>query len=202
MQNCLWAFLWKSLFYNYTHNNNTKDSSLLGCNTVQLGVDFSTFRRLLMSSSSAFGSWKWRNYDSSKHQKVLTQQHSVISHNILKFSNTTVRTSYLATLTTMEITAGTKKNAGFLWANRHQSFFEQCPSWQSLYQLNETKEDYKMEKSVMVREKGLQDAYLCVNIVWFSNILMHSSFKVFSWIFLTITESKHFSTTTLRDMKG
>ena len=35
----------------------------------------------------------------------------------------------------------------------------QCPSSQSLYWLNNIKEDYKMEKSVMFQEKGLQDAY-------------------------------------------
>jgi len=54
----------------------------------------------------------------------------------------------------------------------------------------------------MVREKGLQDAYLCMDIVRFSNTLMYPSFKLFSWIFLNITESKRFSTTMLRYMKG
>jgi hypothetical protein len=46
----------------------------------------------------------------------------------------------------------------------------------------------------MVREKFLQDTYLCIDMDSFSNILMHSSLKLFIWIFLSITASKHLNT--------
>ena len=59
-----------------------------------------------------------------------------------------------------------QNSAGFLWANRKQSFFEHSVHLDSHFiSLTKSKKSIKMAKSVMVWQKGLQDAYLCMDIV-------------------------------------
>jgi hypothetical protein len=102
---CLnWHWLYSTYIYIYTTQNRTlKPAGKWRCviERIVLGVlkDGSAFIVTVKQSKmcSSAWPWKWSHYSPSKCLEPLTQWHSVTSQKIWIFSNTTVRTSNIAT---------------------------------------------------------------------------------------------------------
>jgi hypothetical protein len=89
ISHCYVRWLWKSFFI--PNDTIFEDSSLLGCDSVLLDEWFQMFQRNMVPSFSTLHSsctawpWRWRHYNPSRCQELLTNQCSII---VQKFLNT------------------------------------------------------------------------------------------------------------------